>query len=195
MRLRGAIFISGRGSNMRALLEASREPAFPLTFVLVVSDREAEGLAAAREFGVEAFSIPWNKGAAIPAIQHALESRGVDWVCLAGFMRILPAGFVARWKGRMLNIHPSLLPAFKGLHAIGQALRAGVIETGCTVHWVEPDVDAGPTVLQARVPVHAGDTAETLAARIHAAEHALYPEAVKLAVTQSLRGDPKHDPH
>jgi phosphoribosylglycinamide formyltransferase 1 len=179
MKRRAAILISGRGSNMAALIAASRAPDFPAEFVFVIADREAEGLARAAAMGTPARLIPWAKRAGEPKIHQALLDEQVELVCLAGFMRLVSAEFAHAWAGRILNIHPSLLPAFKGLDAIGQALAAGVTETGVTVHHVVPEMDAGPIVLQERVPVLTGDTHESLGRRIHAVEHRLYPAAVR----------------
>ncbi|RDI94568.1 phosphoribosylglycinamide formyltransferase [Meiothermus sp. QL-1] len=182
-----AVFASGRGSNLEALLRA-----FPCgdslgQVVLVVSDKpQAPALERALRAGVEAVHIPWKGRAGFEEAAHRLlEARRIDLVLLAGFMRILSPEFVARWYGRLLNIHPSLLPAFPGLHAQRQALAAGVSESGCTVHFVDAGVDTGPIVLQRRVPVLPGDTEESLAARILAEEHRAYPEAVR----RVLRGE------
>ena len=178
-RTRAAILISGRGSNMVALIEAARSPDFPAEFVLVIADREAEGLAKAAAMGVATKLIPWNRRSGEPLILQSLAEAKVELICLAGFMRLLSAEFVSQWQHRILNIHPSLLPAFKGLDAIGQALNAGVRTTGVTVHHVIPAMDEGPIIAQSEVPIRPDDTAETLAARIHQAEHALYPAAVR----------------
>jgi phosphoribosylglycinamide formyltransferase-1 len=181
-RLATAILISGRGSNMAALIEAARPPDFPARVAVVISDRAgAPGLALAREAGIEAFAIEAKAGKAAfeAALDEALRARGIELICLAGFMRILSADFVGRW--RALNIHPSLLPDFKGLHTHERALAAGKSEHGCTVHWVTTELDAGEIVAQARVPVLPGDDPERLAARVLEAEHALYPAAVRTA--------------
>jgi phosphoribosylglycinamide formyltransferase-1 len=178
-RVRAGILISGRGSNMEALISAAKAPGFPVHFVLVIADRPAEGLAKAEALGVPAHLIPWAKGLGETPIHDALTQARCEFVCLAGFMRLLSPAFVSRWKGRIVNIHPSLLPAFKGLDAIGQALAAGVSETGVTVHHVIPAMDEGPIILQQSVPVFPGDTQQSLAVRIHAVEHALYPAALR----------------
>jgi phosphoribosylglycinamide formyltransferase-1 len=181
-RLATAILISGRGSNMAALIEAARASEYPARVAVVISDRAgAAGLALAREAGIEAFAIEAKAGKAAfeAALDEALRARGIELICLAGFMRILSADFVGRW--RALNIHPSLLPDFKGLHTHERALAAGKSEHGCTVHWVTAELDAGEIVAQARVPVLPGDDPERLAARVLEAEHALYPAAVRTA--------------
>ena len=177
-----AVFASGRGSNLAALLE-NFPPEHPLASVrLVVSNRaEAGALERAREAGVEAVHIPFGREReeferAAVGVSGAAD---IDLICLAGFMRVLSPTFVARYEGRILNIHPSLLPAFPGLGAVERALEAGVTESGCTVHFVDAGVDTGPIIVQRRVPVHADDTADTLAARILAEEHRAYPEAVR----------------
>jgi phosphoribosylglycinamide formyltransferase-1 len=187
MRTRVAILISGRGSNMRSLIEAAREVDYPGEIVLVVSDRpEAAGLAIARDFGIEAAVVDRvrfrrenrDREAYDSELDEVLTKAGVEFICLAGFMRILSAGFVRKWEGRVVNIHPSLLPAFRGLRPQKQALEAGVKISGCTVHYVVPELDAGPTIAQTEVPVLPGDTEESLSARILEAEHKLYPRAV-----------------
>jgi len=197
-RLKVAILISGRGSNMQALIEAAAATGFPAAIALVVSNVPgAEGLARAACAGVPAAAIDhrkFGKGlegnrAFETALDAALQAAGAELVCLAGFMRLLSADFVARWQGRIVNIHPSLLPAFKGLDVHAQMLRAGVKIAGCTVHYVSAEMDAGPIIGQAAVPVLAGDTPETLAARILAAEHQLYPECVRrIALGQAMIG-------
>jgi phosphoribosylglycinamide formyltransferase-1 len=189
-RVRTAILISGRGSNMMALLAAARRPSYPAGIVLVLSDRsDAAGLSAAREAGVAAEAIDFCSFHGKPAFEAALDARlraaGVELVCLAGFMRILSADFVDRWEGRILNIHPSLLPDLRGLHTHERALAAGRAEHGCTVHLVSAELDAGPIVAQARVPILPDDDSETLAARVLAEEHRTYPEALA-AVARSL---------
>jgi phosphoribosylglycinamide formyltransferase-1 len=192
MTKRVGILISGRGSNMAALTEAARNPDYPAEIALVISNRPAApGLERAKAAGVKALAID-HKGYATreafdAAVEAALLGEGVDLVCHAGFMRIQSEAFAARWLGRQLNIHPSLLPAFKGLHPHQQALDAGVRISGCTVHFVTPELDSGPIIAQAAVPVHDGDTAETLAERILAAEHRLYPYALRLVACGSAR--------
>jgi phosphoribosylglycinamide formyltransferase-1 len=187
-RKRVAILISGRGSNMRALIEAARAPDFPGEIVLVIASRmEADGLGVARELGIETALVDQvryrrenrDREAYDAELHHVLTRANVEVVCLAGFMRILSADFVRKWEGRIVNIHPSLLPAFRGLKPQRQALVAGVKVTGCTVHYVVPELDAGPAIAQAEVPVLDGDTEETLTARILEAEHKLYPAALR----------------
>jgi phosphoribosylglycinamide formyltransferase-1 len=185
VRKRVAILISGRGSNMLALLEAARAPDYPAEIVLVVCNRpEAPGLARARAAGVKALVVDHKAFASREAFDAAVESElrveRVDLVCHAGFMRIQSEAFATRWLGRQINIHPSLLPAFKGLKPQQQALDAGVRISGCTVHFVTPELDAGPIIAQAAVPVLEGDTADSLAERILVAEHKLYPLALRL---------------
>lgn len=185
MKRRVAILISGRGSNMRTLVEAARAPGYPAEIVGVLSNKaDAEGLAFARGAGiptaVRSLRDYPDKDAADAAIEAVLRGWGAELVCLAGFMRILSPGFVARWRGRILNIHPSLLPRHKGLHTHEQALADGVAEHGCTVHFVTPGMDEGPAILQARVPVLPGDSAESLAARVLIEEHRAYPKALAM---------------
>ncbi len=189
-RIRTAILISGRGSNMRALIAAARRPGFPAGIALVLSDRpDAAGLAAAREAHIPAEAIDFRSFPGKPAFEAALAARlrtaGVELICLAGFMRILSADFVDRWEGRILNIHPSLLPDLRGLHTHERALAEARAEHGCTVHHVSAELDAGPIVAQARVPVLPGDDPETLAARVLVEEHRIYPEALA-AVAHAL---------
>ncbi len=183
--LRVGVLASGRGSNLQALLDAGARADYPARVVVVVSDREdARALARARAAGVSSLFVnPKDHGdrAAYDAVlTKTLEHHEVGLVCLAGFMRILSPVFVRAWQGRLMNIHPSLLPAFPGLHAQRQALDHGVRIAGATVHFVDEGVDTGPIVLQAAVPVEATDTEETLAARILIEEHRIYPEAVRL---------------
>ena len=182
-RVRTAILISGRGSNMAALIEAARAPDFPAEIALVVSDRhEAGGLAIAKRAGIATAAIDpkiyAGRDEFDASMQAMLDIHRIELVCLAGFMRILGGPFVNRWRGRMINIHPSLLPAYRGLHTHERALADRVKEHGCTVHFVEPELDAGPILLQARVPVFEGDSAEALAARVLVAEHRIYPQAL-----------------
>ncbi|MGH7389336.1 MAG: phosphoribosylglycinamide formyltransferase [Candidatus Rokuibacteriota bacterium] len=185
-RLRLGVLVSGRGSNLQALLDACARPDFPARVVVVISDRErAPALDRARAAGVEALFVDpkgfSDREAFDAALVRELDARGVGLVCNAGFMRILSPVFVRAFAGRALNVHPSLLPAFPGLHAQRQALAHGVRVAGATVHFVdEGPVDGGPIVLQSSVPVLPDDTEETLAARILVEEHRLYPEAVRL---------------
>jgi phosphoribosylglycinamide formyltransferase-1 len=179
------VLASGRGSNLQALLDACAAPGFSARVVVVISDREhAAALERARAAGVEALWVNpkdfADRGAFDAALVRELEARKVGLVCHAGFMRILSPAYVRAFAGRALNVHPSLLPAFPGLHAQRQALEHGAKVAGCTVHFVDEGVDTGPIVLQAAVPVEPGDTEETLSARILAEEHRLYPAAVRL---------------
>ena len=184
-RKRVAVLISGRGSNMASLIEAAKSPDYPAEIALVVSNRpDAAGLELARKAGVPTAVVDHTRfGKDREAFERALlavlEERGIELICLAGFMRLFTPWFVERWSGRMLNIHPALLPAFKGLNTHERALAAGVRTHGATVHFVVPDMDSGPIIAQAEVPVLADDTAETLAARVLAIEHRIYPEALR----------------
>ena len=184
MKRRVAILISGRGSNMEALLAAARDPAYPAEIVLVLSNRpDAAGLARAAAAGVPVAVVDHrdyqgDRAAHEAAIDAVLRQAGVELVCLAGYMRLLTPRLVGAWAGHMLNIHPSLLPAFPGLHTHARALAAGVTQHGCTVHLVTQDMDAGLILAQAAVPVLPGDTEESLAARVLAQEHRLYPAAL-----------------
>lgn len=185
MKKRVAVLISGRGSNLKSLIDASRAPDYPAEIVLVVSNKtEAAGVAAARGLGVPVTVIPHvqfeSREAFDAEIDAALQAANVDIVCEAGFMRIHSDGFVRKWEGKMLNIHPSLLPAFKGIRVHQQALDAGVKISGCTVHFIVAELDSGPIIAQAAVPVLPGDTAQTLAERVLAEEHRIYPEALRL---------------
>lgn len=185
MKKRVAILISGRGSNMAALIAAAKAADYPAEIALVISNIEtAAGLETARTAGVATKFISHKVFASREefdaAVDSALVAARIDLVCLAGFMRIQSEGFVRKWEGRMINIHPSLLPAFKGTRVHEQAIAAGVTITGCTVHFVVPQLDSGPIIAQAAVPVLPGDTAETLAARVLEQEHKLYPAALKL---------------
>ena len=192
MKKRTAILISGRGSNMGSLIEAARAPDYPAQIVLVISNRPAApGIERARAQGIKTLVIDHkafaSREAFDEAVEQALLADGVELVCQAGFMRIQSAAFAERWIGRQLNIHPSLLPLFKGLHPHQQALDAGARVSGCTVHFVTPELDAGPIVAQAAVPVLEGDTAATLEARIMAEEHRLYPQALRLVASGVAR--------
>ena len=183
---RVAVLISGTGSNMQALARAAAQPGYPASIGLVVSNRpNVPGLGLAAAQGVEAVAIdhgPYGRDreAHERAIQAALEGHGIELVCLAGYMRLLTPYLVRAWSGRMLNIHPSLLPSFPGLHTHARALETGVKLHGCTVHQVTQAVDEGPIIAQAAVPVLAGDTATTLAARVLEQEHRLYPIALRV---------------
>jgi phosphoribosylglycinamide formyltransferase-1 len=188
-RVRTAILISGRGSNMVALIEAARAADFPAEIVLVAANLpEAGGLERARAAGIATASVdhrPFGKDreAFERALDEVLRINQIELVALAGFMRVLTPWFVTRWQGRLLNIHPSLLPAFRGTHTHARALEAGVAEHGCTVHFVVPELDAGPTILQAKVPVLPGDDEASLSARVLEQEHAIYPRALALVAS------------
>lgn len=185
-----AVLISGNGSNLQALIDAASNPDYPAEIVLVVSNKaEAYGLIRARSAGIPAYTInnkDYSSREEFDREIHAkLLGHGVEIVCLAGFMRLLSPWFVNEWRGRMLNIHPSLLPDFKGANAVADALAAGVKETGCTVHLVTEEMDAGEVVAQARVAILADDTLEKLHNRIHEQEHLLYPRAVNMLINKN----------
>jgi phosphoribosylglycinamide formyltransferase 1 len=184
-RLKVGVLISGRGSNLGALIDACADPAFPAEIKLVISNRaDAGGLARAQAAGIATRVIPHRgyatRAAFDDALAAALAAEAVELVCLAGFMRLLGEAFVARWHDRLINIHPSLLPAFRGLDTHARALAAGVRFTGCTVHFVRAAVDDGPIIVQAAVPVLPGDDTPRLTARVLAAEHRAYPLALRL---------------
>jgi len=193
MKRRVAILISGRGSNMAALIEAAKAKDYPAEIAVVISNRaEAAGLERAQAGGIATEVIesrPFGKdrGAFEAALEQKLGQYRIELICLGGFMRLFTAEFVQRWYGRMLNIHPSLLPSFPGLDPHGQALKAGVKISGATVHFVIPETDAGPIVMQGAVPVCDDDTADTLSARILTVEHRIYPEALRLLARGRLR--------
>jgi phosphoribosylglycinamide formyltransferase-1 len=195
VRRRAAILISGRGSNMEALIAAVRDPAFPAEIAVVLSNRpDAAGLRIAASAGVRAESIDHrrfagDRAAHEAAIDAMLRAADVEIVCLAGYMRLLTPVLVDAWQGRMLNVHPSLLPSFPGLHTHARALEAGVKLHGCTVHLVTQEMDSGPILAQAAVPVLPGDTEDTLAARVLRQEHAIYPAALA-AFAAGLPADP-----
>ncbi len=185
---RVGVLISGRGSNLASLIEAAREPDFPAEIVAVISNKaDALGLERAADASIATAVISHkaykDREAFDAAITQALQDARVDIVCNAGFMRLHSAEFVREWRGRQLNIHPSLLPAFRGLHAQAQALAAGVRIAGATVHFMSEDMDAGPIIVQGAVPVLPGDDEEALSARILAMEHRLYPLALRLVAT------------
>jgi phosphoribosylglycinamide formyltransferase 1 len=188
-RLRVGVLISGHGSNLRALLAACAGPTYPAEIVSVVSDRaEARGLAFAQAAGICSAVIAHDSRQAFAAqAEVLLRDQQVQLVCLAGFMRVLDAAFVEAWRDRIVNIHPSLLPAFPGLHPQSQALAAGVRFTGCTVHFVRREVDTGPIISQAVVPIHPDDDEASLAARILGVEHRLYPLTVRLIAEGRVR--------
>ena len=192
-RKRVAVLISGRGSNMGALVEAARDPAYPAEIALVLSNRpDAGGLAFARDHGIATAVVDHarfgkEREAFERAMQAVLDAHRIELVCLAGFMRLLTPYFIGQWQDRMLNVHPALLPSFKGLDTHARALAAGVKIHGATVHFVVADMDAGPIVAQAAVPVLEHDDAATLAARVIRVEHKIYPLALKLLAAGKLR--------
>ena len=194
MKRRVAILISGRGSNMAALIKAAAaEEDYPAEIAVVVANRaDAGGLDKARSAGVPAVAVeskPFGRDRAAfeAALQAVLDQHRIELICLAGFMRLFTADFVQRWYGKMLNIHPSLLPLFPGLDPHGQALRAGVKISGATVHFVIPETDAGPILMQGAVAVSDHDVAETLAERVLEVEHHIYPEALRLLASGGVR--------
>lgn len=194
-RVRTAVLISGRGSNMKALLDAAKDPAYPAEIVLVAANVPgAGGLDVARAAGIATATVDHRGKGSREAFERELHARlleaGTELVCLAGFMRLLTPFFVDAWAGKMLNIHPSLLPAFPGLHTHQRAIDAGAKFGGCTVHFVTSEMDVGPIVAQAAVPILPGDDADTLAARVLVAEHKLYPAA--LAAVASGKPVPQH---
>jgi phosphoribosylglycinamide formyltransferase-1 len=193
IKKRVAVLISGRGSNMAALIEAAKDATFPAGIVLVLSNRPAAaGLAAARTSAIATAIVDHavygkDREAFERKIQEMLEAHRVELVCLAGFMRLLTPWFVGRWQGRLINIHPALLPAFKGLDTHQRALAAGVKIHGASVHFVVPDMDSGPIIAQGAVGVRDDDTAATLAARVLAIEHQLYPAALALLAAGRIK--------
>lgn len=191
-RLKVAVLISGRGSNLQALIDACTDADFPAEIVLVVSNvPDAPGLARAKVASLPTAIVDHRNYASRErfddAVDGILRDARADFICLAGFMRILGDAFVCKWEGRMINIHPSLLPAFKGTHVHEQAINAGVKTSGCTVHYVIPALDSGPIIARTEVPVLAGDTAETLAARVLEAEHKTYPMALQWIAEGKVR--------
>jgi phosphoribosylglycinamide formyltransferase-1 len=191
-RRRVAVLISGRGSNLQALIDAAAAPDYPAEIALVLANRaDAAGLARAADAGIPTRVVPHrefaDRAAFDRALDAALREAGIDLVCLAGFMRLLTEEFVEAWRDRMLNIHPSLLPAFPGLHTHERALAAGVRFSGCTVHFVRATMDEGPIIVQAAVPVLPGDDPERLAARVLEAEHRAYPLALRLVAAGAAR--------
>ena len=195
MKRRVAILISGRGSNMAALIQAAAAQDFPAEIAVVISNRaDAGGLEKARASGIPTVTIeskPFggDRAAFETVLQSALDQHKIDLICLGGFMRLFTAEFVQRWYGRMLNIHPSLLPSFPGLEPQAQALSAGVKISGATVHFVIPETDAGPILMQGAVAVRDDDTPDTLAARILEIEHRIYPEALRLLASDRIHVD------
>ena len=191
-RVRVAVLISGRGSNLQSLIDAAKAPDYPAQIALVVSNKEnAAGLCVAQNAGIPARVIPHqnfeSREAFDRAIDAVLREAKIDLVAEAGFMRIHSEWFAKTWEGKLLNIHPSLLPLFPGIRVHQQALDAGVKESGCTVHFIVAALDSGPAIAQAAVPVLPGDTVETLAARILIEEHKLYPAALKLVAEGKVK--------
>jgi phosphoribosylglycinamide formyltransferase 1 len=189
-----AVLISGRGSNMESLIRAAETSDYPARIVAVIANRpDAKGLDFAKDRGIPSLAIDHkafpSREAFEDVLDAALREHGAQWVCLAGFMRVLSAGFVERWQGRMLNIHPSLLPDLKGLHTHRRALEAGISEHGCTVHMVVPELDDGPVLAQAKVPVLNDDTEESLAARVLEQEHRLYPQVLAHALRRGCSNE------
>ena len=192
-RKRVAILISGRGSNMVALIEAAKDDAYPAEIALVISNEpDAVGLQRAGAAGIRTAVVDHRKfgkdrEAFERALQNELQTHRIELVCLAGFMRLLTSWFVRQWEGRLLNIHPALLPAFKGLDTHARALTSGATEHGATVHFVVPEMDSGPIIAQAAVPVHSDDTEAALAARVIGVEHRIYPEALRVVAEGRVR--------
>ncbi len=191
-KLKLGVQISGRGSNLQALIDACAQENFPAEITLVISNVEGvEGLAKAQAANIRTLTIPHksfpNKEAFEEAIDDAHQKAGIDLICLAGFMRVISPYLISRWRGKMINIHPSLLPAFPGPHTHQRAMDAGALFSGCTVHYVEEEVDAGAIIVQAPVPIKPDDTESELAARVLAIEHKLYPYAVQLIACGFIR--------
>lgn len=193
-RKRTAVLISGRGSNLSCLVRAAEDPAYPAEISLVVSNRpEAPGLDIARKAGIESAVVD-HRGHGTredfeAELQRVLDARRIELIACAGFMRVLTVGFVGSWHNRMINIHPSLLPTYRGLRTHERALADGVCIHGCTVHFVRADVDTGPIIAQAAVPVLPGDTVESLAARVLAQEHMLYPWSLQMVASGAVTVD------
>lgn len=191
-KARIAVLISGRGSNLQALIDACSDPDYPAEIALVISNRpKAQGLERAGDAGIKREVVNHKdfetREDFEAALNHALRTEKIDYVCLAGFMRVLTATFASDWRGRLINIHPSLLPSFEGLHVHERTIDSGVKIAGCTVHFVSADVDSGPIIGQAAVPVLPGDDADKLAARILAEEHRLYPACLRLLIEGKAR--------
>lgn len=195
-RKRVGVLISGRGSNLGALIEAAEAPDYPAKIVLAISNVPgAQGLARAEEAGISTRTInhkDFSRETFDAALDGALKEAGVELLCNAGFLRLHTEGFVLRWLNRHLNIHPSLLPAFRGLHTHARVLDEGAKISGCTVHFVRSEMDCGPIVAQAAVPVLAGDTPDSLAARVLEAEHRLYPHALRIVASGAVRVEGEH---
>jgi phosphoribosylglycinamide formyltransferase-1 len=193
-----AVLISGRGSNLQALIDAANQPGWPAEIVLVISNvAGAQGLERAKAAGIPTTVINHKDfedretfdASMTEAIEKSAAGNGAELVCLAGFMRLLSTHFIDHWRDRLINIHPSLLPAFKGLKVHQRVLDAGEEFSGCTVHFVRPEMDTGPILLQTKVPVQPGDAADTLAARVLEQEHVIYPEAVRLIAEGRVKVD------
>lgn len=192
--LKVGVLISGSGTNLQALIDACTDPEFPAEIALVISNRpDAKGMERAAKADVPVRLIDHkqykDRESFDAALDAALRDAGVEFVCLAGFMRLLTTEFVNRWRDRLINIHPSLLPSFKGLHAADQAVAAGVRIAGCTVHFVRPEMDSGPIIVQAAVPLLSSDTADSLQARIQTVEHRCYPLALRLVAEGKVEVD------
>lgn len=190
-RIKLAVLVSGRGSNLQSLIDACQDESFPAEIAIVISNKpDAYALVRAETAGIATLVIDHKNHDSREdfedALHEALSGQPIGLICLAGFMRVLRASFVEKWEGRIINIHPSLLPKHKGLHTHQRALSAGDFESGCTVHFVTADMDEGPVILQRSVPVEKNDTADTLAARILEQEHIAYPEAVRIVAKRIL---------
>ena len=192
------VLISGQGSNLQALIDAANQPGWPAEIVLVISNvAGAQGLERAKAAGIPTTVINHKDfedretfdASMTEAIEKSAAGNGAELVCLAGFMRLLSTHFIDHWRDRLINIHPSLLPAFKGLEVHQRVLDAGEEFSGCTVHFVRPEMDTGPILLQTKVPVQPGDAADTLAARVLEQEHVIYPEAVRLIAEGRVKVD------
>ena len=191
-KLRLGVMISGSGTNLQALIDACASDTFPAVIEVVISNRpDAKGLDRARDAGIKAVCLDHktydDRPAFEDAIHECLSDHKVQLVCLAGFMRLLGANFVGRWKDRMINIHPSLLPSYKGLHTHARALEDGVKFAGCTIHYVRPEMDNGPIIMQAAIPIAPDETEESLIAKTLSYEHRMYPAAVKLIAEGKVR--------
>lgn len=190
--MKTAVLISGRGSNLEALIAAAAEEDFPAEIVLVISNKaDAKGLEHAKSAGIATAVLNHkefeDRESFDAAMSEAIEAAGAEFICMAGFMRLLSDGFVKKWRDRLINIHPSLLPAFKGLHVHERTIEAGVRFTGCTVHFVRPAMDEGPIIVQAVVAVLTDDTSDSLAARILEQEHHIFPQALRLIAEGKVR--------
>lgn len=191
-RIKTAVLISGNGSNLQALIDAAQSPDYPAEICVVISNIEtAFGLTRAQNAGIPTVVIPHGNFESREAfdrmIDASLTSHGIELIVMAGFMRILSEWFVTAWAGKLINIHPSLLPKYKGLHTHARALEAGDVEHGATIHWVTPELDSGEIILQRAIPILAHDTPESLKERVHALEHQLYPEALCKVALELLK--------